>query len=122
MDRVFISDLRVDAVIGVFDWERRIRQTLRVDLEVAVDCAAAAATDSLESAVDYKALAKQVKAHLQESAPRLVETAAEGVADLVRAETGAPWVRVRLHKPGALSDARDVGVTIERGDDAASPG
>ena len=116
MDRVFITELRVDAVIGVFDWERRIRQTLRVDLEMAADCAGAAATDSLESAVDYKAVAKRVKAHLQEAAPQLVETAAEGVADMIRTEIGAPWVRVHLHKPGALSDARDVGVVIERGD------
>lgn len=116
MDTVFISDLRVDAVIGIFEWERRIRQTLVVDLEVAADCAAAAATDRVEQAVDYKALAKRIKAFLQESEFRLVETAAERTAQMLRDELGIPWLRLRLHKPGALRDARDVGVAIERGE------
>jgi len=116
MDTLFISDLRVDAVIGIFDWERRIRQTLSVDLEVATDCAKAAATDDVAQAVNYKALTKQVVAFLQERQFQLVETAAERTADMVRTELGAPWVRLRLHKPGALRDARDVGVAIERGE------
>jgi len=116
MDTVFISDLRVDAVIGIFDWERRIRQTLSVDIEVATDCAAAAATDDVAQAVDYKALTKRVVAFLQESQFQLVETAAERTADMLRTELGVPWVRLRLHKPGALRHARDVGVAIERGE------
>jgi dihydroneopterin aldolase len=116
MDTVFISDLRVDAVIGIFDWERRIRQTLSVDIEVAADCAAAAATDDVAQAVDYKDLAKRVVAFLQESQFQLVETAAERTAEMLRAEVGVPWVRLRLHKPGALREARDVGVVIERGE------
>ena len=116
MDTVFITDLRVDAVIGIFDWERRIRQTLSVDLEVATDCAAAAATDRLEQAVDYKALSKRIVGFLQESRFELVETAAERTAAMLREEFGIPWLRLRLHKPGALRDARDVGVEIERGE------
>jgi dihydroneopterin aldolase len=116
MDTVFISDLRVDAVIGIFDWERHIRQTLVVDLEVATDCAAAAATDELDQAVDYKALSKRIVTFLQEGQFALVETAAERTAGMLRAEFGLPWLRLRLHKPGALRDARDVGVEIERGE------
>ncbi|MFA9459746.1 dihydroneopterin aldolase [Thiohalorhabdus methylotrophus] len=115
MDKVFVTDLRVSAVIGIFDWERRIRQTLSVDLEVAVDCAAAAATDQVTEAVDYKALSKRVSAVLVEGEFQLVETAAERVAETVLEEFGVPWVHLRLHKPGALSDARDVGVEVERG-------
>jgi len=116
MDTVFISDLRVDAVIGIFDWERHIRQTLVVDLEVATDCAAAAATDDLAQAVDYKALSKRIVTFLKEGQFALVETAAERTAGMLREEFGLPWLRLRLHKPGALRDARDVGVEIERGD------
>ena len=116
MDTVFISDLRVDAVIGIFDWERRIRQTLSVDIELAADCGAAAASDDVAQAVDYKAVAKRVAAFLRESRFRLVETAAERTAEMLRAEVGVAWVRLRLHKPGALRDARDVGVVIERGE------
>ncbi|MFP4560871.1 MAG: dihydroneopterin aldolase [Thiohalorhabdus sp.] len=115
MDKVFITDLRVSAVIGIFEWERRIRQTLAVDLEVAADCATAAATDRVTEAVDYKALAKRVSAFLGEGEFQLVETAAERTAEMVRAEFGVPWIRLRLHKPGALSGARDVGVEVERG-------
>ncbi|HKJ70142.1 MAG TPA: dihydroneopterin aldolase [Gammaproteobacteria bacterium] len=116
MDTVFISDLRVEAVIGIFDWERRIRQTLSVDIELATDCAAAAAADDVAEATDYKAVAKRVVAFLQESQFQLVETAAERTAEMLRTELGASWLRLRLHKPGALRDARDVGVAIERGE------
>lgn len=115
MDTVFIRDLRVATVIGIFDWERRIRQTLSVDLEAATDCSAAAASDDVADAVDYKALAKRTVAFLEASEFYLVETAAERTAAVLREEFGLPWLRLQLHKPAALSEAADVGVVIERG-------
>lgn len=115
MDTVFIRDLRVDAIIGIFDWERRIRQTLSVDLEAATDCSAAAATDDVAEAVDYKAVAKRTVAFLAASDFRLVETAAERTAAMLQEEFGLSWLRLQMHKPAALSEAGDVGVVIERG-------
>ncbi|RMG30649.1 MAG: dihydroneopterin aldolase [Gammaproteobacteria bacterium] len=116
MDIVFIRDLRVEAVIGVFEWERRIRQTLSFDLEMATDVARAAATDRIEDALDYKAVAKRITTYVAASEFRLVETLAERVAALVREEFGVPWVRLVVNKTGAVRGARDVGVIIERGE------
>ncbi len=115
MDIVFLRDLRVDTVIGVYDWERRIRQTVSVDLEVATDVSRAAADDAIEAAVDYKALADRVRGFIAQSEFRLVETLAERTAAMILAEFGVPWLRLSLTKPGALPDCRGVGVTIERG-------
>ncbi len=116
MDIVFIRDLRVDAIIGIYDWERRIRQTLSFDLEMAADIARAAATDAIEDTLDYKAVAKRIIAFVEASEFQLVETLAERVAALVREEFGVPWVRLTLNKTGAVRGARDVGVIIERGE------
>ena len=116
MDIVFIRDLRVDAIIGVFEWERRIRQTLSFDLEMAADIARAAASDRIEDTLDYKAVAKRIRAFVEASEFQLVETLAERVAELVREEFGVPWLRLRLNKTGAVRGARDVGVLIERGE------
>ena len=116
MDIVFIRDLRVDAIIGIYDWERRIRQTLSFDLEMAADIARAAATDAIEDTLDYKAVAKRIVAFVEASEFQLVETLAERVAALVREEFGVPWLRLTLNKTGAVRGARDVGVIIERGE------
>ncbi len=121
MDRVFICDLRVEAVIGIFDWERRIRQTLSIDLETATDCSIAAASEDVSDAVDYKALAKRIVEFLEASDFQLVETAAERTAAMLREEFGLPWLRLQLRKPAALREARDVGVIVERGELPASP-
>jgi len=115
MDIVFLRDLRVETVIGVYEWERRIRQVVRIDLEMAADVARAAATDALEDALDYKAVAKRVIQVVGEGRFGLVETLAERIAAIVRGEFGVPWVRVRVSKPGAVRGASDVGVVIERG-------
>lgn len=114
-DYVFLNDLKVDAVIGIFEWERRVTQKVSIDLEMAVDVAAAAATDSIEQALNYKAVAKRVAAFTAESRFQLVETLAERIAAVVIGEFGVRWVRVRVNKPGAIRGARDVGVVIERG-------
>ena len=116
MDIVYISDLKVDTVIGIFDWERRIRQTVSLDLEMATDIRKAAASDHIDDALDYKAIGKRVIAFIEGSEFQLVETLAEKVAQLVLSEFQVPWLKLRLSKPGALRGSRDVGVIIERGE------
>ncbi|MFV0277261.1 MAG: dihydroneopterin aldolase [Parahaliea sp.] len=116
MDTVFIRELAVDTVIGVHDWERQVRQTLLLDLELAWDNHPAAAGDDLTLALDYAAVAQRISAFLGASRFQLIETAAEEVAELLRAEFAVPWLRLRLCKPGAVMAARDVGVVIERGE------
>ena len=115
MDTVFIRELRADTVIGVYDWERQVRQTLVLDLEMAADNRPPAASDAIDDALDYAAVSARVVAFIQASEFQLIETLAERVVELVLAEFPVPWLRLRLCKPGALPRARDVGVLIERG-------
>lgn len=115
MDIVYIRDLRIDTVIGIFDWERQVRQTVSLDLEMGADIARAAGSDHIEDALNYKAVAKRLVSFIGASDYQLVETLAERCAELVMAEFGVPWLRLRLSKPGALRGARDVGIVIERG-------
>ncbi len=116
MDIVFLRELRIDTVIGIYGWERRITQTLVLDLEMSADIAAAAATDRIEDTLDYKAVAKRLIQFVSESRFQLVETLAERCAQIVREEFGVRWVRLTLNKQGAVRGARDVGVIIERGE------
>lgn len=116
MDTVFIKGLKVKAVIGVFDWEKQIRQNLVLDLDLRADVAHTAASDTLEEAVDYKAISKRVAEFVEASRFQLVESLAEAVAGLVREEFSVGWVRVRIAKPFAVRTAQEVGVVIERGD------
>lgn len=119
MDRVLIEALRVETTIGIFEWERRIRQQVVFDLEIGTDASRAAASDRIEDAIDYKAVAKRVSALADARSWGLVETLAEAVASCLRTEFGAGWVRVTVRKPGAVTGATSVGVVIERGDDGA---
>ncbi len=114
MDTIFLTDLRVETLIGIFEWERQIRQTVSIDLEMATDIRKAAASDSIEDTLDYKAVAKRIIAFVETSEFYLVETLAERVAGIVTGEFGVPWVRLTLSKPGAIRGARDVGIRIER--------
>ncbi|HCE41301.1 dihydroneopterin aldolase [Alcanivorax sp. 521-1] len=116
MDIVYISDLKVDTVIGIYDWERRIRQTVSLDLEMAADISRAAASDHIDDALNYKAIGKRIIQYIEDSDFQLVETLAERVAQLVLEEFGVAWLKLRLSKPGALRGSRDVGVIIERGE------
>lgn len=120
MDIIFLTDLRVEAIIGIWEWERRIKQTVAIDLEMAADIRKAAAEDNIDATLNYKAVAKRVQEFVGESDFQLVETLAERVAQIVNEEFGVPWVRVRVSKPGAIRGARDVGVLIERRLDAAA--
>ena len=115
MDVIFISQLRVETVIGIYDWEREIKQRLVIDLEMAGDCETAAATDALESTVDYKAVCKRIIRFAQESEFQLVESFAHRLAELTMSEFSIPWLRLRVDKVGALRGAQGVGVVIERG-------
>ena len=113
-DVVFVKALRVPVVIGVYEWERRLRQDLVVDLEMETDIRAAAANDDIGDTPDYKAVSKRVQAHIRDSRCRLVEALAEQVAALVLEEPTVRRVRVTLSKPGAVRGAKSVGVVIER--------
>jgi len=116
MDIVFIRELRAATVIGVYDWERTVRQSVLLDLELAWDNQPAAASDELKHALDYAAISERVLDFIEGSEFQLIETMAEQVAALVLEEFAVPWLRLRLCKPGAVPQARDVGVLIERGE------
>lgn len=116
MDIVYITGLKIDTVIGVFDWEREIRQTVSLDLDMATDIRKAAASDSLEDTLDYKAISDRLTDFVSGSEFQLIEAMAEQCADIVLTEFNVSWLRLRLSKPGAVPQAQDVGVMIERGE------
>jgi dihydroneopterin aldolase len=113
-DRIFLRGLTAECIIGFIDWERRVKQTVVIDLELPVDCARAAASDEVADTVDYKQIAKRVLAFIEASEFKLVETLAHRLALLLLEEFTLDWVRLSLNKPGAIRNSRDVGVTIER--------
>lgn len=115
MDTVFIEGLEIETVIGIYDWERRIRQPLLFDLELGFDNRRPAASDDIADTLDYKAISKRLIEYVSQSQFGLVETLAERCAQLVLDEFAVSWLRLRLSKPGAVRGARAVGVCIERG-------
>ena len=115
MDRIFLRDLRIETIIGIYDWERETPQTVSIDLEMATDVARAAQSDDIADALDYKTIAKRLIAFVGESRFQLVETLAERIAAILREEFGVTWVRVSVNKGGAVRGASGVGVVIERG-------
>ena len=116
MDIVFLHEMKVDTVIGIWEWERRIRQTVVIDVEMSADIAKAAASDDVADTLNYKSVAKRVQSFVSESSFKLVETLAERIAGIIRDEFDVAWVKVRVNKPGAIRGSRDVGVLIERGE------
>lgn len=115
MDIVYIRGLEIRTIIGIYDWEREQQQIVSLDLEMGSDIAKAAATDTIENALDYKSVAKRLINFIENSEFYLVETMAEQVAEIVLKEFNVPWVKLRLGKPGAVTGSKDVGVIIERG-------
>ncbi len=115
MDIIYLKDLRIDTIIGIYDWERQTRQTIILDIEMATDIARAAKSDNIDDALNYKAVAKRVMAFVSESEFQLVETLAERVAEILLDEFKIPWLRLSVNKQGAVRGVRDVGVIIERG-------
>ena len=116
LDIVFLRGLRIETTIGIYDWEKQIKQPVILDLEMASDIAKGAASDRIEDALDYKAVSKRLKQFVSESRFELVETLAERCAAIITDELGVPWVRLTLNKTGAITDADGVGVMIERGE------
>ena len=113
-DRIFLRGLSTECIIGFVDWERRVPQTVVIDLELPCDCERAARRDLVADTVDYKAVAKRVLGWVQASQFHLVESLAHGLALLLLAEFPLDWVRVSINKPGAIRHSSDVGVRIER--------
>ncbi len=114
MDIIFIHELRIETTIGVHPWERDLRRTLRLDLELGADIRPAAATDRLENTRDYQAVAQRVSDFAAASDFQLVETLAERIAELLLQEFAVPWLRLTLHKPDVPPGAKEAGVMIER--------
>lgn len=114
MDKIFLRALDIETVIGIWEWERRIKQRVSVDLEMGTDVRRAAAADSIDAALDYKSVAKRLIAFTEEAEFQLVETLAEALAKIVVTEFGVTWVRLSVAKPGAIEGSKDVGVVIER--------
>ena len=115
MDKVFIEALEIECVIGIYDWERKIRQPVVFDIEMAFDNTRPAATDDIKDTLDYKAVSKRLIQFVSESDFGLVESLAERCAAIILDEFGVQHVRLKLAKPGAVRGAKSVGVIIERG-------
>jgi dihydroneopterin aldolase len=114
MDVIFLSGLTTECIIGIWDWERRVKQKIVIDLEMGADIRRAAASDTIEDTLDYKRVAKRLLAFVSESQFQLVETLTDRIAQIVVTEFDVPWVKVRLNKQGAIRGSRDVGILIER--------
>ena len=119
MDIVFIHDLQIETVIGIYDWERKIRQVISLDIEMATDISKAASSDNIDDALSYKSVAKRLIEFVEQSEYELVEALAEEICRIVREEFAVPWVKLTLHKPGAVRGSKSVGVIVERGDKPA---
>ena len=114
MDIVYIRELKVETIIGIFDWERERRQTVSIDLDLGFDIRTAARSDDIADALDYKAISHRVRDFVAAAEFQLVEALAEAVAGIVLAEFPVPWLRLRVGKPGAITGSKDTGVIIER--------
>jgi dihydroneopterin aldolase len=113
-DRIFLHGLEIECIIGFIEWERRVKQTVVIDVEMPVDCARAAASDDVADTLDYKRVAKRLISFVGESQFKLVETLAHRAAMLILEEFGVQWVRFSVNKPGAIRGSRDVGVAVLR--------
>ncbi len=114
MDIIFLTGLTTECIIGIWDWERKVRQKVVIDLEMGADIRKAAASDHIDDTLDYKKVSKRVLGFVSESEFQLVETLTEQIARIIVTEFDVPWVRVRLNKQGAIRGSRDVGILIER--------
>ena len=115
MDIVYIRELEIETIIGIYDWEREQKQVVSLDLEMGTDIGAAAGSEDIENTLNYKAVAKRLIEFIEGSEFFLVETMAERIAEIVLKEFSAPWLKLRVGKPGAVTGSKDVGIIIERG-------
>ena len=116
MDIIYLNDLRIDTVIGIYEWERRTKQTVIFDIEMAADIRQAAQSDNIDDTLSYKTVAKRLISYVSAAEFELIETLAEKVAEILLDEFKVPWCRLRLNKRGAVRGVRDVGIIIERGE------
>jgi 7,8-dihydroneopterin aldolase/epimerase/oxygenase len=114
MDKIFLRELRIETIIGFWEWERRIKQTVSIDLEIGTDARIAASSDGIVGTLNYEQLAKRLHVFVGESQYQMVEALATAIGRIVVCEFGAPWVKVCVAKPGAIPAAREVGIVIER--------
>ncbi len=114
MDKIFLTGLSVDCIVGIWEWERQVKQTVVLDVEMATDIRKAAASDHIDDTIDYKSVSKRLLTFVSESQFQLVETLTERIAEIIIKEFGVSWVKVKLNKLGALRGSRDVGILIER--------
>ena len=115
MDIIYLRDLRIDTVIGIYDWERRMKQTIILDIEMGTDIRKAADSGTIDDTLNYKAVAKRLITFVGDSEYELVETLTERIVEIIMTEFDVPWCRLSLNKKGAVRGVRDVGVIIERG-------
>lgn len=115
MDIIFLRGLHIETVIGIYKWERKIRQTVVIDLEMGTDIRPAAMHDDISRTLDYGAISNRLVEFVEASEFLLVETLAERLAGLIQAEFGVPWLRLSVNKPGAIPGTSGVGVLITRG-------
>jgi dihydroneopterin aldolase len=114
MDIIFLTGLTTECIIGIWDWERKVKQKVVIDLEMGADIRKAAASDTIDDTLDYKRVSKRLLQFVGDSEFQLVETLTERIAQVIVTEFDVPWVRVRLNKQGAIRGSRDVGIQIER--------
>jgi dihydroneopterin aldolase len=116
MDIIFLGGLEIETIIGIYDWERKTKQTVALDIEMAFDIQKAAETDDIQYALDYKTVSKRIISFVEASQFLLVEKLISEIAAIIRNEFNVPWVKITLNKKGAIRGASDVGITIERGE------
>ncbi|AAQ61351.1 dihydroneopterin aldolase [Chromobacterium violaceum] len=115
MDIIFLREVRADTVIGVYDWERKAAQTIEIDLEIGIPSDTPCHSDDIGDTIHYGVVVERLRQSLEEQHFLLLEALAEHIAQMVREEFGAPWVRVAVTKLGILPGVKRVGVQIERG-------
>tara|TARA_B110000438_G_scaffold43317_1_gene43234 strand:+ start:5879 stop:6235 length:357 start_codon:yes stop_codon:yes gene_type:complete len=114
MDTIFLNEMRVETIVGIWDWERKTKQIVSIDLEMGADIKKAALTDNIEDTLNYKGVSKRIRKFVEDSDFQLVETMAEKIAEIILVEFNVPLVTVRVNKPGAIRGSKDVGVFITR--------
>lgn len=115
MDIVFVEGLEVDCTIGIYDWEKEIKQKLILDIEMAHDNKIPGNSDKIEDALDYQEICDLLTTYLEKSSMELIERVAETVAEMIQGLFSVPWVKVTVRKPDAIKNTHSVGVSIERG-------
>ena len=115
MNAIFIHDLRVETRIGIYEWERHVAQTVRLDIELGLPSDEVFRTGDFADALDYAAVVKRLQAFAADHPHQLLERYAQAIADLLMNEFGAPWVKVRVAKLAPIAGVKELGIVIERG-------